>query len=399
MIKPSSDPTFATNGNFAGGPDTGALTRLDPSAPMRADGMYRDRRLPNRVFNAIVGEHGDWIKYLSDIQIRNWLKHDVDFFASTYVNYGATWIPESTAAAHDAFWCVFGSNAAGSVAAFAYPSAAVAGHSAFGTPTLTTWTGLTSNGDGSVLVSFGTFSGADTIVRVSTDRSVSWTSRTVKVGTNLPVLSCVWDTVHSLFVLVLGTTFANSPIYTSPDGVTWTNRVSPTGATGGSSPVALLTGNGQVLVLSSAAQLSIATNGGTGWGAMVTTPVAFGLGCFDAAHGWTFAAGSTIYTSASLAAFTSAYTFAGSLSALASDGQGMTAATVAYTAAQGVLYSVDGWATNRFVPFDVGAGGANFRYARVLKHNGLSQWGLVSTPSAGTLGASTAWAFHTSLSL
>lgn len=399
MIKPSSDPTFATNGNFAGGPDAGALTRLDPSAPMRADGMYRDRRLPNRIFNAIVGEHGDWIKYLSDIQIRNWVKQDVDFFGAAYDRYGCIWIPESTVAAHDSFWLAFGSGS-GAVAGFVYPSAAVAGHGTATQPALLfSWRQTATDSTGSAIVASGTNTGADTIIGLSSNRGTSWVAHNVITGTNKAVLDCVWDPVHSLFVLIVNGTFATNPIYTSPDGVTWTNRVSPTGATGGSSPVALLVGNGQVLVLSSAAQLSIATNGGTGWGAMITTPVSFGFGCFDAAHGWTFGAGSTIYTSASLAVFTSAYTFAGSLSALASDGQGMSAATVAYTAAQGVLYSVDGWATNRFVPFDVSAGGANIRYVRVLKHNGLNQWGLLSTPSAGTLGASTAWAFHTSLTL
>ncbi len=67
MAAPATSPLFATDSVFTADGDTwsGDAVRLDPGSTRRAEGFEPDL-LPCEWLNFVIGNHGDWIKHLSD---------------------------------------------------------------------------------------------------------------------------------------------------------------------------------------------------------------------------------------------------------------------------------------------------------------------------------------------
>lgn len=76
MARPSIKPTWATDATLTSGLQVGSSTRLQPSAPRAAQGVYADRKIGARVFSWLIGTLCDWVGYLDSsryrVQALNW---------------------------------------------------------------------------------------------------------------------------------------------------------------------------------------------------------------------------------------------------------------------------------------------------------------------------------------
>jgi hypothetical protein len=64
--KPTADPTWATNANYAGGPDVGTATKIDPGAGIRADGWRGGAGVAAQHENHRENAQGQWIAWAED---------------------------------------------------------------------------------------------------------------------------------------------------------------------------------------------------------------------------------------------------------------------------------------------------------------------------------------------
>lgn len=67
MPAPAVSPEFATDATFAAGADpwSGDANKVDPSAPVRAEG-FEPTILPAQWLNYMINNHGAWLKWLND---------------------------------------------------------------------------------------------------------------------------------------------------------------------------------------------------------------------------------------------------------------------------------------------------------------------------------------------
>lgn len=81
--------------------------------------------------------------------------------------------------------------------------------------------GLATNGNGTFVAA----SGSTTQVHQSSDGGATWTARTHNSGFTCPIQRVLWSGPLGLFI-AYGNDGANQAIVTSPDGITWTSRLS-----------------------------------------------------------------------------------------------------------------------------------------------------------------------------
>ncbi len=82
MTRPTTFPDWATNTNYAGGPDIGTVTKVAPSAGRIADGWRNTDVPPAQEQNHEANLTGQWIRYFDD-RIEAFEFHDNAFFFST----------------------------------------------------------------------------------------------------------------------------------------------------------------------------------------------------------------------------------------------------------------------------------------------------------------------------
>lgn len=340
--------------------------------------------------NFQLGVQGDYAKYLSDVQMRNWTVLQRDFFPNTYTQFGCTWCPSISGG----FWLVFSGDTASSFASQKFPGFNIAGSPG---GTLTSWLYTAANTDGSVLIASGTNSGGNTVVYRSTDGGITWTLATLITGFVFTCKGLVWDPVHSLFVFATGGNYSSNPIYTSPDGATWTQRVMFAGS---GTMSKLVYGGGSILALdSNGTAFSASINGGLAWGALRSLPIA---GCVDAAYtttyGWTFIGTSQLAVTRNFTSYVTATPyFSGTAVSIASDGVSRYALVGFSTSnlGRGVTYSDDGWITSKYKSLDSSNAGQYIPYRIV--YDGLNSWAILGIPNP--TGASNKVVFSVSIDL
>lgn len=78
MAKPSSTVTWATDANYASGPESGSSTRLEPSSGVKSQGWIPTQEAPARWANWLIGKLGEWTVYLNN------LTTDSDFIGAAF---------------------------------------------------------------------------------------------------------------------------------------------------------------------------------------------------------------------------------------------------------------------------------------------------------------------------
>lgn len=324
MAKPAFVPTFATDPTLTGGPETGAAARLDPGTGLRVQGYYSDRRIPARHLSWLFGVIGDWIGYFSNLQALNWRMAAWDFFGTATVNYSLEWVAEGSIGS----WLMFSNTSAPTVVAGKLPTSSPYGALAStGSPALNSWTHTASNASGSVLLAAGSDGSGNMRVYRSTDYGATYTAQTVFAGGYL-CNGLVFEPVSGLFCFVSSSTFGTlaSLVFTSPDGITWTQRTDPASNTPGASGRLMCVGNGEIAMRMNNS-LAVSTNGGVTWGAFAASPIALNTGLAKAAYtnqyGWIVVGLTQIARTPTLAApsWTTATPFgSGKATDIASDG-------------------------------------------------------------------------------
>lgn len=332
MAKPAQIPTYATDPTLTGGPQVGLSTRLAPSGGTLAQGFYTDARLPARAFAWLIGLIGDWIGYLSKIQVLNWTLAAWDFFPTTTLNSRVCWIPKPTVGT--GFWMVYGNTSTPTIRSGSLPymlpgtgqvAALVAA------PGLTVWTHTVVGG--STIVAAGSDASGNTVVYTSTDHGNTWTSRTVVAGSSYGCAGLTYDATHGKFIYVPIVTFGTltSLIFTSSDGITWTHSTDPVGnIPGANANIYWDSANGETALIMNNS-MSVSTDGGLTWDTFAVVPftlfgtVAFQRAAYTTQFGWrvlgTTQLGSTPTLASRVWSFGSS-AFAGTGVAIASDGVG-----------------------------------------------------------------------------
>jgi hypothetical protein len=73
MTRPITDPKWATDTNYTNGPEVGTVTKVVPSAGVRAEGALPDTIFAAQRFNAVINEHGAWLDHYKEIDWLNWV--------------------------------------------------------------------------------------------------------------------------------------------------------------------------------------------------------------------------------------------------------------------------------------------------------------------------------------
>lgn len=243
MSKPATQPRWATGG--------GALITT-PSSGAQDTGHVPDTAPTAQLFNWFWNLVYQWIAYLDA------------FNASIATKFGAVAVTTSDRQVADVLQ---------------YRAELAALHNAIGVSSpgfSISMADVASNGAGT-LVAVGSASGE---IYTSSTLGRTWTARTPGSGFNGAFYGVIWASSLSLFVAV-----GNGTIQTSPDGITWTQRVSNAGVQNR----CVAFGNGKIVVtmFDGASTYSVYTStNGTVWSTTVmsvplsTETLAFGNGVF-----------------------------------------------------------------------------------------------------------------------
>lgn len=237
--RPLTVPTFATDATYPGG----GANKVSPPAGILAQGFAVDQPLPAEYFNDRLNLIGQWLEFLSDIQLLNWFRSTANSTYSSNVcvfdDSNGKWIVGSTAghyAVATADAAVLGTWTTGTLS----PAADVKGGASFGGTT--------------VLV------GA-TKAWYSTDGGANWTGGAI--GADAPnAVGVCWDAGNSRFAACCHES-AYPRIYTfDPVGHTWTLRAAAHGGT------AIAYASGKLVTVGLAGAISYSTDGGVTWNAI-----------------------------------------------------------------------------------------------------------------------------------
>lgn len=380
--KPRTIPAFATDATLSSGPEVGLAARLDPGTGLRAQGFYSDARIPARMLSWLFGTIGDWLGYFSNVQTLNWRMAAWDFFGTTTVNYSLEWLAEG----NDGSWLMFSNTSATAIVAGKLPSSSPTGAlAATGSPSLTAWTSTASNVSGAIVLAAGADASGNMRVQRSTDFGATYTAQTVFAG-GYSCNGLVFEPVSGLFCFVSSAPFGTlaSLVFTSPDGITWTQRTDPASNIPGAFGRLVCVGNGEIAMLMNNS-LAVSTNGGVTWGAFAAAPIALNTGRSKAAYttqyGWIVVGLTQVARTPTLASpsWTTSTPFgSGKATDIASDG--VSRYVVSYgntTPGAGVQVCDDGI---NFVPvrFNSAAGTDYLPFA--VRYNGR-QWAVLGAPS------------------
>ena len=87
MTRPTTDPTWATDANYAAGGDpwSGQPTKVAPSGGVIAKGQIPETGFDTQIWNWLLANHGDWLVYLRELLTGNGFHFRDDFL---YKNTG-----------------------------------------------------------------------------------------------------------------------------------------------------------------------------------------------------------------------------------------------------------------------------------------------------------------------
>lgn len=214
MSKPTQSYDWATNTNYAGGPDVGTVTKVEPPAATEQDGWRGNQAPPPQYQNYwqnAVQLHLDYLSGIVDLmQASNWTAaRDIaaaaeDLFAIAYDESTGTII--ATGASIDTSTLI--SRDGGEF--YALPGTTVPAAA------LTDGNDIAADGAGAWVIA-----GQNGSISHSSDDGETWA--TVAVVDGQANFAIKYDPIASLWVLGKGTP---GRIFTSPDRTTWTQRLS-----------------------------------------------------------------------------------------------------------------------------------------------------------------------------
>lgn len=244
MTKPPSVrlPTWATNV---------ASDIVDPGAPKQDIGWTEDGRPPAQFFNwwkNAVGQYMEYVDRFRGLEYKNWFLSMGDVFfvdrdiSGTYgsfqrVLFAPTGGPDGQPQFMSMVDSVDGSNNE-----FAIMSDDGSGWSAIdlGVDSISTGKAVAFDDTNDIWL---LISGDDSFT--SADYGRTWTTNTAALP-NIYTRDCVWDATNGLFIAITENSASDRTIQTSPDGVTWTERVND--ATLGAIPETIVVGGGKIVV-------------------------------------------------------------------------------------------------------------------------------------------------------
>jgi hypothetical protein len=263
--RPLIIPTWATDLNYTNPPEAATPTKTDPGAGKRAEGWLPSERPEPREWNHEAHFRGQWIDYLKDVELLNWLglegeSSNLDNLTGTPTDaQNIAYHPDGGGSSGNPSWVFmstsgsatqkfFRSNQGGHwEASNAHASAGNTAHSKglIYSPTAGLWIAKTNLGVNSIFTSpdsltwtartdpdaFGGFRGAvvdnGSIIVAARDEpdflssvdGITWTSRSNPTSA---MRGIAWSPSLGLFASVGSMGVAA----TSPDGITWTDRTS-----------------------------------------------------------------------------------------------------------------------------------------------------------------------------
>jgi hypothetical protein len=331
-------------------------------------------------------------------QVQNWTMAAWNFFGATTQDSGILWIPEGTTG--NGSWLLFGNITGPANVSGRLPSSQPGGvPSALNAtnPPLTEWRLTTSSVNGATVVAGGGSSSSDTVAAVSTDFGWTWSSHVVHAAANWRCNGLVYDPVHGRFIFIAASPFGTlAPIYTSPDGITWTQRTNPASALAGATADQLFVGqNGEACVISSDGKMSVSTDGGASWSAFVATPITGVInGAYTSTYGWILIGTTQIAKTLTLA--TPAWTVDapfGNSKAVDIAGDTISRYVVAHkdvsmVPGPGVQVSYNGGVSWEFQRFD--SSSTTDYVPKSIKYNG-AEWAVLGAPTGGGANTFAVW--------
>jgi hypothetical protein len=227
MSTPTANiPSWATDANFASGPDVGYPTRLEPSEAVKGQGYVGKTKISAQTDNWRAGATSDWLRYLSPIQLRNW--HAVlPAYRILEIEGSATSLQPY--AAYSGFWWVGATNnqleSTGSVVvipANTSTSGDLRGHSEIMADGAKRISSVAISESGVVVAAGDHNDGATTtVVWVGTTTGGTLTAVTIDNYVYVPI-KVVWTGLYFLALPAHGDAITSGAEYWfSPDGTNW----------------------------------------------------------------------------------------------------------------------------------------------------------------------------------
>lgn len=234
MARPIKVPFFATDSTLTGGPQVGSAPRLPIADGQLGQGVYQDRRFPARGFGWLIGTICDWLRRNVESQAMNWPERSsVADGAPVNSTVALAFIPTALQASSKPLLCAIGQ---------ATPQISSDGRLWSTKSALSTGiTDVAVGNIGGVTVFFAQKIAGGQYFK-STDGN-TWTSVTTGAAPvhGMPCYS---------FTLGLWVVAGDAGlVYTSPDAITWTSRVTPSTWIANSGGVQRVLYNGAMFVV------------------------------------------------------------------------------------------------------------------------------------------------------